>query len=1106
MATRAGLVPELPPMFVSGPATTALAERLATLVSDLPPGLGRDVAAWYLRAARAESDVRAGEAWPDATNDSTRLLRDVVISRAGESSERAEARARLAAGRAREGVSWMDAWALLATGRSLLREETGTERRRGAIELLRFVSVHQAAMPELSEHALALAAVTLQTLGDGPASAAVRRDLERRFPDSAMLAMSGSAAQQAAVDVHAEHQTPPREDAGEFETFLDHLGPGAASLIVTELEDLYAAAPRAFRRSIAERLAHRYVALLESETDAERAAGIEAQARTLLDREPDIDSFELRIHLERAIYLKAEQAVEKHRLRLGTAEDAQQAQTWLTGLEGQFRQLGTKLNQRVMSLEREEASGGGTSGIEKLQADLAEARRLRSLAFYYAGWTKVYLATLTGDSSTASEALRDFGWLLNGQGQRAVVAKMQLSLLQYPHVCRAVIGSALASALAKQDAEATRWLDVLAASDRVPPDIASGLPRWRLVVLGSSGRWADALRVATRTRRTNNPDGSRSTVPLATTMARLLAVHVLESPATDATLAGVQYELLKLSLDDLISQRELAQVLDLVKRYGTLPLGAEGFVPAFVRGLYAFDQARTRHIAETGGEAGEPSTSPEVINAYQASAALLTTALAGSDAANFAAERVRASMTLARATFFAGDLAGAARLFFQAHQLGASEPSAAADAEDALWLAIIATDRMARGSLSAGAAADTTRRGELIALFLSLYPTSERSPRLMVMQASSGEINPDDAIRMLSEVPTSSPDYLASRRQLAQLLYQRVRPGVRDVSAFDLTRFLAVAEEVLAIDLALTTGESVDERRRAADRAVARSRQLAEVLLSSDTPDVQRAGSLLDQLDQLLASQRIDATGFAAELAFRRVQLALARGDETTAEQVAERLSLLPDRGASFGAAADRLLYRRAWAAWTTTDTDARTIERAASLVGPGLRLLDRSERSAGSAPAGEVAARLTISSGVAEAAWWLFEATGAERQRNLAMRLDAIVLQTQPGNAASLGRLGAGSMLTGDFLAALRCFATLSEAQASGTPEWFAWRSQWLIALSKLDRSKARAALDQHRALYPELGPEPWRTKLQELDASLAAPAQGPITPGNPAKDGPKP
>ena len=45
----------------------------------------------------------------------------------------------------------------------------------------------------------------------------------------------------------------------------------------------------------------------------------------------------------------------------------------------------------------------------------------------------------------------------------------------------------------------------------------------------------------------------------------------------------------------------------------------------------------------------------------------------------------------------------------------------------------------------------------------------------------------------------------------------------------------------------------------------------------------------------------------------------------------------------------------------------------------------------------------------------------------------------------------------------------------------------QSIRVLAQVDGRRARAVLDQHRVLYPDLGPEPWGTELQQLDASLA-------------------
>ncbi|QKK09081.1 MAG: hypothetical protein HND58_13540 [Planctomycetota bacterium] len=65
----------------------------------------------------------------------------------------------------------------------------------------------------------------------------------------------------------------------------------------------------------------------------------------------------------------------------------------------------------------------------------------------------------------------------------------------------------------------------------------------------------------------------------------------------------------------------------------------------------------------------------------------------------------------------------------------------------------------------------------------------------------------------------------------------------------------------------------------------------------------------------------------------------------------------------------------------------------------------------------------------------------------------------------------------------------------------WFEARVESIRLLAETSPADARAALDQHRMLYPDLGPEPWHSRFRQLDQQLAG-----VRPslGQPASDRP--
>ena len=60
-------------------------------------------------------------------------------------------------------------------------------------------------------------------------------------------------------------------------------------------------------------------------------------------------------------------------------------------------------------------------------------------------------------------------------------------------------------------------------------------------------------------------------------------------------------------------------------------------------------------------------------------------------------------------------------------------------------------------------------------------------------------------------------------------------------------------------------------------------------------------------------------------------------------------------------------------------------------------------------------------------------------------------------------------------------------------TDPWFAAKVDQIRVLAKLDPARARAVLSQYRTLYPDLGPEPIRNRILEIERTLPADGAAP-------------
>ncbi|HZW09116.1 MAG TPA: hypothetical protein VFF69_04365, partial [Phycisphaerales bacterium] len=70
------------------------------------------------------------------------------------------------------------------------------------------------------------------------------------------------------------------------------------------------------------------------------------------------------------------------------------------------------------------------------------------------------------------------------------------------------------------------------------------------------------------------------------------------------------------------------------------------------------------------------------------------------------------------------------------------------------------------------------------------------------------------------------------------------------------------------------------------------------------------------------------------------------------------------------------------------------------------------------------------------------------------------------------------------------------------GSDGWFEARVESIRVLAQTDSPRARAVLNQHKVLYPGLGPEPWDAELRELDELLEGVA--PARDADPGQEGP--
>lgn len=859
---------------------------------------------------------------------------------------------------------------------------------------------------------------------------------------------------------------------------------GLDEVLAAHLRARIERAEGAERSGLAERLSRVYTRLLARAPSPAERERLETMCRELLAKVPESESLGLRVDLARTQYLRAEEAGERFRLRLLPEEDRVEALRTLKAVRTVFERCAEVAGRRVDALERREQSGREAE-LRALREDLAEARRVRSLSRFYAGWACVYQSLIEKDPDAPRQALVHFGFLLNASlNKPPALDRVPRGSLRFEHVARAVVGVAMAHAALDNPSEAMRWLDALDSAEALPASLTRQLPIRRLQVLAVAGQWPDIEALTRRLRR----DEAGKERPLEPLEARLLGVLALEARTVKEGLrpglVPVVDGLTRTAMGDLIAREQIGHIKDLVDRFGTAVLDKDGFIVQYVRGLQEMEKARDLHRAS--GKLEEPATTTEARAGYRAAAGLFASANSGQDASRFAAHRARAAILEGLCRYSAGDTEDAAKVFQAAVELAQKAPESAleesrAQRRDALWYAIVALD----AAVEKGKASLAETRDRLAVLYLGEFPGTENAARLLLRPRTGGLIGDEQALTILLGVERQSPVYVASRRQAAVVLYRLYRASPAAQREFAAVRFLEVVVSVLDREREEALGApGVMPSREAAERFIVRSRQAAEAQLALSSPDVARAESHLAEIESVARVHAISLESIGAEMAFWRLRIALARDDWAGAE----RLGAVIASAAQPGRGVFEPLARRAlWAG--AVDRLAREPEskpRLERLVAVGRRLIESAPKPSGdAAPAND--GLDGVRDATARAATDLVNSHRAGREmRDLALEIDQDLVARGRATAAGLKRLAENAEAAGQQALALDSWKRLSSALVASEPAWFEARYNAMRLEAASDGDAAVVAMRQHRLLYPSFGPPPWGEKLAELDQAI--------------------
>lgn len=190
-----GLIPSLPPIWLGEAAAALLANEPWVTEDDEQRGAGAERAFMLLELYRAAAGESVGSdgvlPGADSSDFGVRLVRAMVLCQSERAEDRLAGRAALRVLREERPATWIESWADLGTGLSLVGNAPEDDRLRGVVSLLRVPALSARESPYLAGLGLAFAARALHDQGDARGAMRVLSELEVLFPGHPALRWEG---------------------------------------------------------------------------------------------------------------------------------------------------------------------------------------------------------------------------------------------------------------------------------------------------------------------------------------------------------------------------------------------------------------------------------------------------------------------------------------------------------------------------------------------------------------------------------------------------------------------------------------------------------------------------------------------------------------------------------------------------------------------------------------------------------------------------------------------------------------------------------------------------------------------------------------------------
>jgi|GEM_PF-1083847 len=854
---------------------------------------------------------------------------------------------------------------------------------------------------------------------------------------------------------------------------------GLDSLAALRVEELASKASPEDRAQLLDRLAEIFARVLDTTEDQATQERLLARADALVEELATAKGDALRVSAARTRYRDAARLAEG--IRAGIPGDATAASATLSAQAAALLEVAKRAEKRAADIDKRAERASGLARDLAVDA-MDEERSMAGQARYLAAWSLLYRGFLAKSQEDTTRARTIFGDLLGASDGKLNPDDISDDLRSDEAFASAVLGYALATARVQGFAESFKYLKLL-ESDETHPSVGDALPGWKLIAALEARSFGDARQLFTRVAPRDD----------AANWARVAVSRAVEDGDAANSSGGAKDAavLLNEAVATLAARRDLGAIRDLVGRYGEGILGADaaGFVPRYVRAVRLYDDAQSA-IAKAG-EDEDKLKSAEVRGPSQEAADALGAALEAADIKQY--EDAAQSCRLMRAWSLrgAGRFADGAKAFDEVAGASLGER-----AEDAARAAIACIDDQHRQTTDV-ASRDAAEK-ELISridAYLSRFPASDAVPSLLVRKIALVADPASGDIERLLQVRPDTKEWLPSRRQALSALYRAFRAG-KEPREETGKRYLQILGELPA-----------DPKTQLPASSPAIARQALEVVLANEVRDLKTAMSLIAALEAAGAAGEFDLRAADEEIAYRKLQLAILSERWADVEAALAPFEK-PEATELWADAALRLAIRGAEGKRRSTPSDSparagyvATIVRAGDAIllragGPAVALADTTKDSQAYAQLARVALDARVE---------LVKSSADADSAKAGLPIAEALLAKTPRDATILRAAAGLAEAAGNYEDAANHLRALVGGLPARTNPWFEAKVDQMRVLAKLDPVRARTVIDQYRTLYPDLGPEPWRTRIAEIDATVPKSSGGSRATAPDATDAPQ-